>query len=260
VPYRVIDVFMVGPLRLHTWGLMVGLGVIAGAALAVRLANRRGLPGDRLWTIAVVVAVAGLLGSKFLWALQPATIEETMADPLRLVAVWQGGLTFIGGLLAGVPAAILAARRARLPLLATADVIAPAFGLGLAVGRVGCFLTGLHPGRPTTLPWGIEYLGAVRHPIPLYESVLGLLLLGLGLLLLKWRLPTGVTSIAVGLGYLLARPILDLLRAQQGVAGADPRLVGSLTLTQGIALVAVPLLVLALVARLRTARGVSHPV
>src|SRR5680860_890087 len=125
--------------------------------------------------------------------------------------------------------------RARLPLLATADVIAPAFGLGLAVGRVGCFLTGLHPGRPTTLPWGIEYLGAVRHPIPLYESVLGLLLLGLGLLLLKWRLPTGVTSIAVGLGYLLARPILDLLRAQQGVAGADPRLVGSLTLTQGIA-------------------------
>ncbi|MCZ7665311.1 MAG: prolipoprotein diacylglyceryl transferase [Thermoleophilia bacterium] len=250
MPYRTIEMFALGPLHVRTWGLMVALGVFAGTALAARLADRRGLPGDRLWTVALAVAGAGILGSRVLWALQPGTIGETLADPLRLVAVWKGGLTLIGGVLAAVPAGILVARRVGLPLRATVDVVAPGFGLGIAIGRVGCYLTGLHPGRPTSLPWGIDYLGAVRHPIPLYESVLGLGLLALGFLLLRRRLPGGAVGLSITLAYFVGRSLLDLLRAES-VAGADPRLIGSLTLTQGITLVAVPLLIGALVVVLR---------
>ncbi|MCL4368546.1 MAG: prolipoprotein diacylglyceryl transferase [Actinobacteria bacterium] len=158
----------------------------------------------------------------------------------------KGGLALIGGLLFATVAGVWYARRVRLPILPTADLAAPGLGLGIAIGRIGCFLTGLHPGRPTSLPWGIAYLGAVRHPIPLYESVIGLGLLALGLALLRRRLPPGVVAVAVGLGYLVGRSLLDLLRAPVGVPGADPRFVGGLTLTQALSLVLVPLLAMVL--------------
>lgn len=259
MPYRTIEMLSLGPLHLRTWGLMVALGVFAGTALAVKLADRRGLPGDKLWTVAAAVAVSGILGGKILWALQPGTIADTLANPLRVFAVWQGGLTLIGGVLFAVPVGILVARRVGLPLRQTVDVVAPGFGVGIAVGRVGCFLTGLHPGRPTALPWGIEYLGAIRHPIPLYESVLGIGLLVIGLLLLRRKLPAGAVGASILLVYMVGRSLLDLLRAPSGVAGADPRLLGSMTLTQGVALVAVPLLLLALVIALRRPAGEGGP-
>jgi prolipoprotein diacylglyceryltransferase len=123
--------------------------------------------------------------------------------------------------------------------------------LGLAIGRIGCFLTGLHPGRATTLPWGIDYLGAVRHPIPLYESVLGVALMLVALLLLSRRLPAGVTAVALVVSYLVSRSLLDLLRAD-GVSGADPRLGGALTLTQGLTLLLAPVGLAMLLSLLRS--------
>jgi phosphatidylglycerol:prolipoprotein diacylglycerol transferase len=253
MPYRTFEIITLGPLHLRTWGMLVALGILAGAYLAVRLAPSRGIQGDRLWTLTIVVALAGVLGSRVLWALQPDLIGETLANPLRLIAIWEGGLTFIGGLLAAVAAGVIYVRRAGLPVLDTADVVAPGLALGIAIGRVGCFLTGLHPGRPTSLPWGIDYLGAVRHPIPLYESALGVALLVASLILLRRRLAPGVTALMVILGYLVGRSLLDLLRAAPaaGVSGTDPRMFGEVPLTQGLALVAVPLLILLLVKVLR---------
>lgn len=258
--YRTFEMITLGPLHLRTWGMLVALGILAGAYLAVRLAPSRGIPADRLWTLTIVVTLAGVLGSRVLWALQPDLIGETLANPLRLIAVWQGGLTFIGGLLAAVAAGVVYVRRAGLPVLATADVAAPGLALGILIGRVGCFLTGLHPGRPTSLPWGIDYLGAVRHPIPLYESTLGLVLLVAGLVLLKRRVAPGVTALVVGLGYLIGRSLLDLLRAggAEVISGTDPRLLGQLTLTQGTALVAVPVLTI-LLAKILLNRGENRP-
>ncbi len=256
MPYRTFEMITLGPLHLRTWGMLVGLGILAGAYLTVRLARSRGIPEDRVWTLTIVVAVAGVLGSRVLWALQPDLIGETIAHPLRLISIWEGGLTFIGGLLAAVAAAVVYLRRAGLPILRMADVAAPGLGLGLAIGRVGCFLTGLHPGRPTSLPWGIDYLGAVRHPIPLYESTLGLVLLVVGLLLLRRRVAPGATALVVVVGYLIGRSLLDLLRAgaAEGIAGTDPRLLGQLTLTQGVAIVAVPVMMFVL-ATLLVKRG-----
>lgn len=248
MPYRAFEMITLGPFHLRFWGLFVGLGIFAGAYLTVRLARSRGIPADRLWTLTIVIALAGVLGSRVLWALQPDLIGETLANPLRLISVWEGGLTFIGGLLAAVAAGVAYVHRSRLPVRATADVAAPGLALGIAVGRVGCFVTGLHPGRPTSLPWGIDYLGAVRHPIPLYESTLGVALLVAGLLLLRRRVAPGATALVVAMGYLVGRSLLDLLRAGAGeaIAGTDPRFLGQLTLTQSTALVAVPVLAILL--------------
>src|SRR5680860_211959 len=87
MPYRTFEMVTLGPLHLRTWGMLVALGILAGAYLAVRLAPGRGIPEDRLWTLTIVVAVAGVLGSRVLWALQPDLIGETLAYPLRLISV-----------------------------------------------------------------------------------------------------------------------------------------------------------------------------
>lgn len=245
--FETIDILHLGPLHLRTWGLMVGLGLLAGAAISARLAPHRGIGADRIWSLALVTAASGLLGARVLWALQPELIERTLANPLIAFRVWDGGLTFVGGLIGATIGGAVYLRRAGIPMLRTLDVVAPGFGVGLAIGRIGCYLTGLHPGRPTSLPWGIEYLGAVRHPIPLYEAMLGLALAGLALLLLRRVESYGLVGLATATAYLGSRGLLDLLRASGGTEGADPRLLADLTLTQGVALVMVPLLVVLLV-------------
>lgn len=251
--YRTVEMIALGPLHIRVWGLFVGMGIATGLLMTARLARRRGIDEGYVWTLGFVVIIGGILGSRLLWALQPAMISETLARPWRAVAFWQPGLTLIGGVLVAVVAGVVYTKRAGLSARLVADLVAPGFGLGLAIGRVGCFLTGLHPGRPTGLPWGIDYLGAIRHPIPLYESLLGLILLGLGLLLLRRRITPGATAASVTATYLMSRSLLDLLRAE-GLSGSDPRLFGGLTLTQTVSLVAVPLalgLLVTLIARSR---------
>jgi prolipoprotein diacylglyceryltransferase len=82
-------------------------------------------------------------------------------------------------------------------------------------------------------------MGAVRHPIPLYESVLGVALFAFALVLYRRRLPAGALALAAGMFYLVGRSLLDMLRAT-GVDGADPRILGGMTLTQTISIFVVP--------------------
>ncbi|GAB4243606.1 MAG: hypothetical protein Kow00129_02840 [Thermoleophilia bacterium] len=252
MPYRTYEIIDVFGLHLRTWGLFVGLGLAVGAWVVTRLARRRGIPEDAVWSLAIVSAGAGVLGSRILWALQPAVLERTLADPLLAFRVWEGGLTFVGGLLGAFAGGLVYLRRRKLSVRRVADVLAPGFGIGLAVGRLGCFVTGLHPGKPTDLPWGIEFLGAVRHPIPLYESALGLVIAACAFLLLRRGLASGLVGAAAAVVYLVGRGLLDLLRAGGGLEGADPRLLGEVTLTQGLSLVLVPVLLVFVVHRLRT--------
>ncbi|MBU2604194.1 MAG: prolipoprotein diacylglyceryl transferase [Actinobacteria bacterium] len=241
--YHPIESVHLGPLDLHIWGLLVALGFLAGSLVTVRFGERWGLPRERLWTLSLIVLSAALFGSRLLWALQPSEVEKSLRDPVSFVAVWRPGLTLIGGLLAGLFAGVTYARLASLPLRVTVDAVGMGLGLGIAIGRIGCLLTGLHPGKPTSLPWAIDYLGAPRHPIPAYESLLGLGLLALALILARGRRRPGMLGITVVVGYLTGRSLLDLLRAAPATPGADPRLLGSLTLTQSLSLIAIPLLV-----------------
>ena len=100
-------------------------------------------------------------------------------------------------------------------------------------------------GMPTTLPWGIYLDGAVRHPIPLYESFLGLLLCGLAVFLLRRGLPAGVTGLSLGITYLVVRSALDTLRAS-GMDGPNVLVLGGFTLTQALTLFLVPVLAILL--------------
>jgi phosphatidylglycerol---prolipoprotein diacylglyceryl transferase len=174
--------FKLGPLTLYSFGLMVVVGYLAGSYLAAHLAKKRGLDGEAFLDGSVVMLFAAIAGARLLFvALNWREYSHRLLD---IGALWEGGMSFHGGVIAGVGAGVLFMRRRRLPLLPMADAAAPGIALGYAIGRLGCFLNGCCYGVPTDLPWGVrfphgEHPGVACHPAQLYASAINLGLVAL---------------------------------------------------------------------------------
>jgi phosphatidylglycerol:prolipoprotein diacylglycerol transferase len=186
--------FRIGSFSLPTYGLLVAVAFLAGLYLAGRLARRAGLDSEALTNLGVYAALAAIVGAKlFMVALNWRYYADHPGQLFSLSALQAGGV-FYGGLLAALAVAIWYSRRAGLPPLETADVLAPAAAIGHAIGRLGCFAAGCCWGKPTTVSWSVVFtdpvahenvgvpLGIHLHATQLYESA-GTLLIGLYL----WR-------------------------------------------------------------------------
>lgn len=168
----------IGHLALGWYGIAI-MGAIAVALWVVsKEARRRGLDPDAILPVAGWAVGGGLAGARLLFVLDHWSTYA--ADPIRSFAFQEGGLAIQGALLGGFVAGLLAARRAHLPVLALADVAAPAVVLGQAIGRLGCLVTGDALGAPTSLPWGVKYvnpaamapqLGVALQPVFAYEAL-----------------------------------------------------------------------------------------
>jgi phosphatidylglycerol:prolipoprotein diacylglycerol transferase len=181
--------FRVGGALVHPHWVLEALGYALGFATFRRLRARYGdvvSSLDRWWVIAAAAA-GGAIGSKILfWVEDMALTLRHWNDPIYLM----GGKSIVGGLLGGLIAVEWAKAQAGVTT-STGDLLAVPLSVGIAVGRVGCFLTGLSDrtfGSPTSLPWGVDFGdGIARHPTQLYEIAF---LIPLGLLLLRqMRLP-----------------------------------------------------------------------
>jgi phosphatidylglycerol:prolipoprotein diacylglycerol transferase len=122
-----------------------------------------------------------------------------VAEPGRILRVWEGGMSFHGGFLGVVVAGLLFCRREKLPLLSMADLMAAVVPIGLFLGRIANFINAELWGRPTAMPWGVAFPGeaaqacasvdlpCIRHPSQLYEAGLEGLLLMVVFTVLIWR-------------------------------------------------------------------------
>jgi len=132
---------------LHTYGLMMAIGVYVGWWLAARRARQEGLSADLVGDIVLVSIIAGIVGARVLWFI----LDRDPGDSwLVFFKVWEGGLVFYGGLGGAVVADLAYLRLKRQEVLRVADVLAPSVALGQAFGRVGCFLNGCCFGGPAT--------------------------------------------------------------------------------------------------------------
>lgn len=173
------DLFSIGPLTIHTYGLFVALGFITGILVTVRLGKKQGIPSQQVMDMAFVMMVWAIVGSRLLYVV--INFGYYRAHPLDAFKIWQGGLVFSGGLVAVAAAMTWYLRRHRLSFWAVGDLWAPALALGQAVGRIGCFMAGCCYGRPTDLPWGIVFghphtlapPNIPLHPTQLYSSLGG---------------------------------------------------------------------------------------
>lgn len=165
--------FSIGPVRVHWYGIAYLVGFVAAWWLARRRASRASSTwkpvdvDDLIFFAALGVIVGGRLG----WALVYG-LDALAENFLTLFKIWEGGMSFHGGL-AGVMVAI--AIFARLRQRSVGDVFdftAPLPCIGLFTGRIGNFINNELWGQPTDAPWGFLVDGTVRHPSQLYEALL----------------------------------------------------------------------------------------
>jgi phosphatidylglycerol:prolipoprotein diacylglycerol transferase len=165
--------FAIGPVKVHWYGLMYVLGFAAAWWLARR---RAAAPGSS-WTAVDVddliffAALGVILGGRIGWILVYGN-DVLAEDPLALFKVWQGGMSFHGGLAGVLIATALFARRRGRRIADVFDFLAPLPAVGLGAGRLGNFINGELWGKPTDLPWGFQVGSEVLHASQLYEALL----------------------------------------------------------------------------------------
>jgi prolipoprotein diacylglyceryltransferase len=196
------------------------LGYVAGYLLYRRLRARAGdiVHEEHRWLVIAAGAVGALIGSRTLGLLEQIPLAQFTWRTLLL----PGGKTIVGGLLGGWLAVEIAKPFAHIRAR-TGDLFAVPLCLGIAIGRIGCFLAGLADdtyGNPTSLPWAIDFGdGIPRHPTQLYEI---LFLTALGLALWRWSKrphPQGILFRAFLAAYLAWRLAIDFLKPDRSVGG-----------------------------------------
>lgn len=220
---------------LRWYALAYIAGILIGWRIALAAIRRPGLwPANRapasaeqvedlLTWIILGVILGGRFGYVFFY-----NASYYLSHPAEILMIWQGGMSFHGGLLGVVIATWAWCLKNRAPILSTADMLALATPPGLLLGRLANFVNAELWGRPTDLPWGVIFPGeaaqacgqpvgdfCARHPSQLYEAGLEGLLLGLLLLLLARRgalKRPGVIAATFFIGYACARIVVEFVR------------------------------------------------
>lgn len=184
-------IFSISHFMVRWYGIIVLAAIVTGVWLAAREAERKGFKKDDIYDGAVWVVIGGIVGAR-LFHVADHWSDMFAANPVRALYVWEGGLAIWGGVVGGLIAAALLARRRgwRLPRLL--DAVAPGLVLAQAIGRVACIITGDAMGKPTTGPFGFAYtspnamvpqLGVYYTPMPVYEIIINL-----GIFAVLWQL------------------------------------------------------------------------
>lgn len=263
LPFPNIDpvAFAIGPLAVHWYGLAYVAGIMIGWLYARKLIDRPTLwKGDAapmtkthlddflVW-IAVGIVVGGRTGYVLFYDL-PVMLE----NPIRIIQIWNGGMSFHGGLMGAIVAMILFARKNMIPVWSMFDIIAAVVPIGLLFGRIANFINGELWGRLSSAPWAIVFPTGgpfARHPSQLYEAalegiVLLLLLASLIFGIKAFKTPGLIAGIFV-MGYGLSRIFVEFFREPDAQLGY---LLGTNWLTMGMVLSS-PMVLIGLWAALR---------
>jgi len=228
VPFPNFDPVLVqiGPFAIRWYALAYVAGILLGWRYAVSLVKNERLWGGQTPTLnplqiddlVLWITLGVILGGRLGYVLFYST-SLLWTDPLEIVKVWHGGMSFHGGLIGVTIALIGFALTQKVDIFRLSDLVAPAVPIGLFFGRIANFINGELWGRPTTVPWGIIFPNAgpePRHPSQLYEACLEGLLLFIILRIathrLKWLQRRGAITGLFLVCYALARISLENVR------------------------------------------------
>ncbi|MBO9196451.1 MULTISPECIES: prolipoprotein diacylglyceryl transferase [unclassified Rhizobium] len=266
MPFPNIDpiAFAIGPVAIHWYGLAYVAGIMIGWYYARLIAANDSLwPGNvspitkaQLDDFVVWVALGVVLGGRIGYILfydMPAIIES----PIRAIQIWNGGMSFHGGLTGTTIAMIIFAKRNKIPLWNLFDIVAAVVPVGLFFGRIANFINGELWGRLTDVPWAVVFPTGgpfARHPSQLYEAGLEGIVLVLVLAALIYgmkalKTPGFVAGVFV-CGYALSRIFVEFFREPDAQLGY---LLGTNWLTMGMVLSS-PMILLGLWAMIRARR------
>jgi phosphatidylglycerol:prolipoprotein diacylglycerol transferase len=222
--------FKIGDFPIRSFGLMVLLGVLAGAWWLGKTTRRIGLTdGDPVGELMTRAILWGFLGARLMYI---AVHPDVYRDVISLVAVWEGGLVSYGGFMGGCFGVWMFCRKRNIPLTRGGDAVLPCLLLGQVLGRIGCLLVGDDHGAPFDGAWAVtfqpregslippELMGVPLHPSQLYLSFMNLVLFaGSSWIFFKHRLYDGRVSAFVLMGYAVGRFLVEFTRGDDAARG-----------------------------------------
>jgi phosphatidylglycerol---prolipoprotein diacylglyceryl transferase len=214
-------IFSIGSFDLRWYALAYIVGLVVGWRWGMRLAAKspQAIQPDHVdrflnWAV-IGVIVGGRLGVVLFY--HPAAY---FADPIQILMVWKGGMSFHGGVLGVLVAMLIFARMNKIPLFSLTDIVCTVAPFGIMLGRIANFINGEHWGRVTDVPWAIAFPHSgdllPRHPSQLYECAMeGVLLLTI-LIIVQRRFNglarPGLQSGVFLIGYACARMAGEIFR------------------------------------------------
>ena len=202
-----------GGLHLYSYGLCIAIGVLISFFLMKRRAEREGFPApDAVSDMIFAVLGWGFLGARLFYVAQ--NLSYYLAEPLKIFAVWEGGLIFYGGVVAAFLGFVGMVRHKKWPFWKTLDFLVPYGALTHAFGRIGCFLNGCCYGKFCDMPWAVHFpeVPYAVHPTQLYEAAYDLLLFFFLLKRRKHARFEGEIGLLYFLLYGMGRYLIEFLR------------------------------------------------
>jgi phosphatidylglycerol:prolipoprotein diacylglycerol transferase len=204
------------------------LGILAAARVGQYLLRREGIPGERIYDMAVWMVVVGLIGARALYVWE--NYQQFAGAWQRAFFINEGGIDQWGGIFGGLLGGYLWCRRNQVDYRQVLDAIGPATALGFAIGRIGDIINGEHHAIASNLPWAVNYVnpltlgepGKSVHPEVAYELLWNLLVFAVAMLTydrFKRRVPAGVVGLTWLSVYAIGRFFLSFLRTDSLVLG-----------------------------------------
>jgi len=214
-----------GMLKIYSYGFMLALSFLVGIVLGARRAGRRGIDPEIIYDLSIILVLGAVLGSRGLYIL---THRDHFKSILDIVAIWQGGATYYGGLLLAVAGAVVYLRKKKIPFFRVTDILAPSVAAGVFITRIGCFLSGCCFGNPTSCPTGVVFpagspaghchADVAIHPTQIYSSLYGLVIFIILILIDRKERFDGFLFSWLCMLYGAARFIVDFFRHYEDLA------------------------------------------
>ncbi len=209
------NLFSIGPVTMHGYGLMIAVGVILAVILAVLRSPKKGLDENMIYGIGIVALLSGFFGAKLLYCL--INFYSFLDNPWEFLS--GSGFVVYGGIVGGVVAAMLYCRVKKVSFLKYLDLLVPSVALAQGFGRIGCFLAGCCYGRETDAWYGVTFPdgslapgGVQLIPTQLFSSVGDFTIALLLLLHARKNRPDGKTGAAYLVLYSVGRFLIEFLR------------------------------------------------
>ena len=154
------DLFSIGPITVHSYGLMIGIGVLVALLVGDYRAKKRGLNGDLLYTMTLATVVIGFLCAKVLYIIMEWS--TFIKDPISFLS--GNGFVVFGGIIGGILTIYGYCKLKKVHVLDYLDLMAPSVALAQGFGRIGCFMAGCCYGRETDSWMGIVFTNSGFAP------------------------------------------------------------------------------------------------
>jgi phosphatidylglycerol---prolipoprotein diacylglyceryl transferase len=236
--------FKIGSLNLYAYGLMLVIGFLAALVFVSRYAKRAGFTENDASNLLMLVFLSGILGARLMHVLINFKFYSVHLG--ELFDFQKGGLAWHGGMLGGILCILIYTRIKKYSTGQGMDLIFTPAILGLAIGRIGCFLNGCCAGKPTDLPWAVKFpyhgLQVAVHPTQIYEMILDLALF---FFLVYWwdrRKYPGENSLIMAAAYSIIRLFVEFFRNN-----SPDQMIGTLSMAQWASILAFVILLVIIV-------------